>query len=137
LGRARLDCSLKLHPNAYGKYAHGPLSCLAHESSSLCSFQGSEGRDFELSRSRLLFTGIAAASERESGLEGVPSKLSSAILRRLPSRPKPGWKRSKNPLAERERRVRSLNRSRRDPQLDLSHNWPANPWMLRHRLWST
>ena len=24
------------------KYAHGPPSCLAHESSSLCSFQGSE-----------------------------------------------------------------------------------------------
>jgi hypothetical protein len=34
-------------------------------------------------------------------------------------------------------RKRSLNRSRRDPQLDISHNWPANPWMHRHRLWST
>ena len=27
------------------KYAHVPLSCLTHESSSLCSFQRSEGRD--------------------------------------------------------------------------------------------
>ena len=51
------------------KYAHGPLSCLAHESSSLCSFQRSEGAGTRDSRSPFI--------ECESSLEVVPSKLSS------------------------------------------------------------
>ena len=64
--------------------------------------------------------------ERESSLEDVPSKLSSTAG----SDPKL----NSGSLPERRLvrggvRRRLLKQSRYDPQLDLSHNWPANPWM--------
>jgi len=54
----------------------GRFSCLAHESSSLCSFQRSEDKTFV--GSSIVILGVMPAETNRSH-EAVPSKLNSAV----------------------------------------------------------
>jgi hypothetical protein len=125
-----------LHPHAHGNMRVDRLHVWHMKVLRYTVFNDQKVATPERSRSRLSAGGDEAAFERESSLEDVPSKLSSTAGSRselkLGSLPERSF-----PIRGSDVRKRSLNRSRRDPQLDISHNWPANPWMLRHRLWST